>query len=61
MSIYSAPLKDMQFAIKELAGLAEVTALPGHGEVNAELVDAVLGEAAKFAQEVLATIKHEPS
>ena len=53
MSVYSAPLKDMQFAIKELGGLDEVAALPGCEEVNADLVDAVLGEAAKFAQEVL--------
>ncbi len=53
MSTYAAPLKDMQFVIRELAGLGEVAALPGHGEVNAELADAVLGEAAKFAQEVL--------
>ncbi|MBX9812367.1 MAG: acyl-CoA dehydrogenase [Burkholderiales bacterium] len=53
MSTYSAPLKDMQFAIKELVGLDEVAALPGCGEVSAGLVDAVLAEAAKFAQEVL--------
>ncbi len=53
MSTYIAPLKDMQFAITELAGLAEVSALPGHADVNAELAEAVLGEAAKFAQEVL--------
>ena len=53
MSTYAAPLKDMQFAITELAGLSEVSALPGHREVNAELVEAVLAEAAKFAQEVL--------
>ena len=53
MSTYAAPLKDMQFAITELAGLSEVSSLPGHGEVNPELVEAVLGEAAKFAQEVL--------
>src|SRR6185503_8266628 len=53
MSTYTAPLKDMRFAIEELAGLSEVTALPGHAEVNAELVEAVLGEAGKFAQEVL--------
>jgi alkylation response protein AidB-like acyl-CoA dehydrogenase len=46
-------LKDMSFAIRELAGLSEISALPGHSEVNPELVDAVLGEAAKFAQEVL--------
>ena len=59
MSTYRAPLKDMQFAIRELAGLAEVAALPGCGEVNAELVDAVLGEAAKFAQEVLDPLNRE--
>ena len=53
MSTYSAPLKDMQFAIRELAGLAEVTALPAFGEVNAELAQQVLEEAAKFAREVL--------
>jgi alkylation response protein AidB-like acyl-CoA dehydrogenase len=53
MSTYTAPLKDMRFAIEELAGLSEVSALPGHTEVNAELVESVLGEAAKFAQEVL--------
>ena len=43
----------MKFVINELAGLDEVARLPGCEEVNAELVDAVLGEAAKFAQEVL--------
>ena len=59
MSQYVAPLKDMQFAIRELAGLSEVSALPGHAEVNAELADAVLGEAAKFAQEVLDPLNRE--
>ncbi len=53
MSTYAAPLKDMRFAIKELAGLSEVSALPGFGEANVELADAVLAEAGKFAQEVL--------
>jgi len=53
VSTYAAPLKDMRFAIRELAGLSEVSALPGFGEVNAELADAVLAEAGKFAQEVL--------
>ncbi len=53
MSSYTAPLKDMLFVINELAGLDEVSKLPGCEEVNAELVEAVLSEAAKFAQEVL--------
>jgi len=49
----------MQFVIKELAGLAEVSALPGFGEVNAELANAVLAEAGKFAQEVLDPLNHD--
>ena len=53
MSTYTAPLKDMQFAIAEFAGLNTVAALPGCEDVNAELVEAVLTEAGKFAQGVL--------
>ena len=53
MSAYAAPLKDMQFVINELAGLNEITKLPGCEEVNAELTDAVLTQAAKFARDVL--------
>ena len=53
MSTYTAPLKDMQFAIAEFAGLDSVAALPGCGDVNAELVEAILTEAGKFAQCVL--------
>jgi alkylation response protein AidB-like acyl-CoA dehydrogenase len=53
MSTYLPPLKDIQFVLRELAGLDEVLALPGMGEVSVEVVDAVLEEAGKFAQEVL--------
>jgi len=59
MSTYTAPLKDMRFAIEELAGLSEVSALPGNAEVNAELVGSVLEEAGKFAQEVLDPLNRE--
>jgi alkylation response protein AidB-like acyl-CoA dehydrogenase len=53
MSTYAAPLQDMQFVIEELAGLAGITAMPACSEVTADLVEAVLGEAGKFAAEVL--------
>jgi alkylation response protein AidB-like acyl-CoA dehydrogenase len=53
MSSYLAPLKDMQFVISELAGLDDIAALPGCGEASADVANAVLSEAAKFAQEVL--------
>ena len=53
MSIYAAPLRDMQFVIKELVGLDDIAALPGCEEVTPDLVDAVLEEAGKFATGVL--------
>ncbi|QDQ27963.1 acyl-CoA dehydrogenase [Chitinimonas arctica] len=53
---YKAPLADMRFVLNELAGLSEVAALPGYEEVNPELVDAILDEAAKLAENVLAPL-----
>ena len=53
MSTYAAPLQDMQFVIKDLVGLADITAMPDCAEVTDDLVDAVLDEAGKFASEVL--------
>ena len=53
MSTYTAPLQDMQFVIKDLVGLSDITAMPDCAEVTEDLVDAVLDEAAKFATGVL--------
>ena len=56
MTTYVAPTRDMLFAMNDLAGLAEIAALPGNEEVTPDLVEAILDEAAKFATEVLAPI-----
>ena len=53
---YSAPLKDMLFVINELAGLDAVNALPGCEDANADLLEAVLGENAKFCGGVVAPL-----
>jgi 3-(methylsulfanyl)propanoyl-CoA dehydrogenase len=53
MSSYTAPLKDLQFVLNELAGLGEVAKLPGYQEATPETVAAILEEASKFATEVL--------
>ncbi|MGZ9014476.1 MAG: acyl-CoA dehydrogenase [Burkholderiales bacterium] len=53
MSTYKAPLEDIRFVLNELAGLQEVTALPGYSDATPELVSSVLEGAATFAQEVL--------
>src|SRR3989440_5026514 len=56
MSEYKAPLRDMHFVLQEMAGLAEVAKLPGFEEINAELVDQILEESAKFARGVLSPL-----
>jgi alkylation response protein AidB-like acyl-CoA dehydrogenase len=43
----------MRFVLNELAGLKEVLALPNFSEVDADTVDAILDEAAKFATNVI--------
>ncbi|MBN8442983.1 MAG: acyl-CoA dehydrogenase [Dechloromonas sp.] len=56
MSNYAAPIRDMQFVMRELAGLDEIAQLPGNEEVSVELADAILEEADKFASGVLAPL-----
>lgn len=53
---YFAPVRDMEFVINELAGLAGIAALPGFEEATPDLVSAVLEEAGKFSSEVLAPL-----
>ena len=56
MTDYQAPVRQMRFTIEHLADLAEVTALPDFSAVDADTIQAVLEEAAKFAGGVLAPI-----
>jgi hypothetical protein len=56
---YSAPVKDMLFAINELAGLDRVSTLPGFEDATAETAQAVLEEAARFNADVLAPLNFE--
>jgi 3-(methylthio)propanoyl-CoA dehydrogenase len=52
MSTYRAPLRDMQFVLRELAGAEEIAKLPGY-EDTLDVLDAILDEASTFASEVL--------
>jgi len=56
MTSYTAPLRDMRFALYELADFATVTALPGCGEVTPDLVDPILQAGGVFCAEVLAPL-----
>lgn len=52
MSTYRAPLREMQFVLRELAGVDAIAKLPGFEETP-DVLDAILEEASTFATEVL--------
>ncbi len=53
---YRAPLKEMRFFLRELAGVDEVCGKPPFEDASPELVPAILEEAAKLAENVLAPL-----
>jgi alkylation response protein AidB-like acyl-CoA dehydrogenase len=56
---YTAPIKDMLFVMKELAGLEDIATLPGFEDANLETAQAVLEESAKLCGGVLAPLNVE--
>jgi alkylation response protein AidB-like acyl-CoA dehydrogenase len=56
---YRAPVKDMLFVMKELAGIDAVAQLPGHEDAGYETAVAVLEECARFTEEVVAPLNWE--
>jgi alkylation response protein AidB-like acyl-CoA dehydrogenase len=56
---YTAPIKDMLFVMKELAGLEDIAKLPGFEDANLDTAQAVLEESAKLCGEVLAPLNVE--
>jgi 3-(methylthio)propanoyl-CoA dehydrogenase len=53
---YRAPIKDMMFAMRELANIEAVSQLPGFEDAGADTAQAVLEECAKFNESVVAPL-----
>ncbi|MCP3669629.1 MAG: acyl-CoA dehydrogenase, partial [Gammaproteobacteria bacterium] len=56
MSEYIAPIKEIQFVLNELAELPAICNLPGFEEASSDVIDAVLAEAGKLANELLSPL-----
>ena len=56
MSTYKAPHADLRFALHDVLGVDREFAALGYDEVTPDIVDAVLEEAARFTETVLAPI-----
>ena len=57
--MYVAPLKDIRFVLNHVVNVDDVTAsINRHEDITSDLVDAVLSEAAKLAEDVIAPTNH---
>ncbi|MCZ4272027.1 acyl-CoA dehydrogenase family protein [Maritalea porphyrae] len=53
---FKAPVEDMLFVLNNLCDLDQISQMPGYEDAQPDMVEAILGEAAKFSQEVLAPL-----
>ncbi|WP_181699898.1 acyl-CoA dehydrogenase C-terminal domain-containing protein [Chthonobacter albigriseus] len=53
MPIYRAPVEDTLFLLNDVFGMQRHANLPGFADATPDVVEAILGEAGKFAEEVL--------
>jgi len=59
MGQYTAPLRDMQFVLHELLQVeSELKQLPAHAEIDADTMNQVIEEGAKFTAKVLFPLNH---
>ncbi|MDY0976707.1 acyl-CoA dehydrogenase C-terminal domain-containing protein [Massilia sp. CFBP9012] len=59
MGQYVAPIRDMQFVLHEFLNVTEeFKSLPKYSEIDADIINQVLEEGAKFTQEVLFPLNH---
>ena len=57
---YTAPLADIRFTLREIAGQAAVAGLPGYENATEDMIDAVLEEAGKLSGNALAPLNEGP-
>src|SRR5215831_2223644 len=53
MPVYKAPVDDVMFLLNDVFHVERYANLPGFADASPDLVEAILGEAGKFCEDVL--------
>ena len=58
MPVYKAPVSDTLFVLNDVLGLERYGNLPGFADASPDMLEAILGEASKVAEEALLPVSY---
>ena len=58
MPIYKAPVQDTLFVLNDVLGYERYSNLPGFSDASADVLEAILAEGAKLAENVMHPLNH---